>query len=110
MEKSDTTRGIVLMLVSALSAGIGQLFWKLSSTNSLYLLSGFILYGFGALVMIRAYRFGQLSVLQPVLSISYVLSVVLGSVFLGELVTIGKLVGVTLICIGVFCLARGDKA
>ena len=51
-------KGILLMIVAAVLACVGQLLWKLSVTNGiLYLLLGFGLYGLGALLMLIAYRY-----------------------------------------------------
>ena len=62
-------KGILLMLVSSICVCVGQLLWKLSATQGLiFMLAGFAFYGAGALIMIIAYKFGKLSVLQPMLS------------------------------------------
>ncbi len=76
-------KGILLMLVSSVCVCIGQLLWKLSAEEGiLVLLAGFAFYGVGAMVMILAYRFGKLSVLQPMLSLNYVLSILLAALVL----------------------------
>lgn len=59
--------------------------------------------------MIIAYKFGKLSVLQPILSLNYALSIVLGFVFLDETITALKVVGVLVIMSGVICIAGGDE-
>ena len=98
------------MTVSSICACVGQLFWKLAMERGmLIMLSGFLFYGIGALIMLTAYRFGQLSVLQPMLSLNYVLSIVLGSVILKESVTILKCMGVLIIISGVIMIAGGDS-
>lgn len=77
--------GIILMLVSSLMACLGQLLWKISTQGELlYLFCGFLLYGLGAIVMMVAYRYGSLSVLQPILSVNYVLSLLIGYFILDE--------------------------
>lgn len=97
------------MLVSSICACIGQLMWKLSAEQGLIImLLGFCFYGVGALVMIIAYRFGKLSVLQPMLSLNYVLSIILGAMVLKEQVTILKCIGVLIIIFGVVLIAGGD--
>lgn len=97
------------MICSSICACIGQLFWKLSSTQGIIImLLGFVFYGAGALIMIIAYKYGKLSILQPVLSLNYVLSIVLGFVFLHEPITILKIIGVLIITSGVICIAGGD--
>ena len=103
-------KGILMMLASALCVCVGQLFWKLSVDEGwLLLLAGFALYVIGALLMVVGYRFGKLSVLQPVLSVNYGLSVVLGFMVLGEAVTLQKCVAIIIIVAGVFLVAAGDE-
>lgn len=103
-------KGILLMLVSSICVCVGQLLWKLSATHGLiFMLAGFVLYGAGALIMIIAYKFGKLSVLQPILSLNYVLSIVLATFVLHEAVTLYKVIGVIVITCGVIMIAGGDE-
>lgn len=103
-------KGILLMLISSICVCIGQLFWKLSAENGIIiLLVGLCFYGVGALVMIVAYRFGELSVLQPMLSLNYVLSIFLAVAVLQEKITLLKCVGVLVIISGVIMIAGGDE-
>ena len=95
-------RGIALMVVSSLFACTGQLLWKLGATDGAWLvLVGFALYALGAVLMLVAYRFGELSVLQPILGLSYVLSLALGAWWLHEQVTAGRVLGVVAVVAGV---------
>ena len=98
------------MLLSALAVCLGQLFWKLYALQwGFYcLVLGFCLYALGALMMIVAYRFGRLSVLQPLLSVSYVLSVLIGYFILDETLTWVNLIGVCSIIGGVILIARSN--
>ena len=87
----------------------GQLCWKLGAiytefTIVLYLV-GFFLYGLGALMMTVAFRFGEMSVLHPMLSIGFVGSLFLGSIFLGENITLKKIMGILAILVGIFLLS-----
>lgn len=112
MKKSiqKNRKGILLMLISSICVCIGQLFWKLSAENGIIiLLVGLCFYGVGALVMIVAYRFGELSVLQPMLSLNYVLSIFLAVAVLKEEITLLKCVGVLVIISGVIMIAGGDE-
>lgn len=103
-------KGIILIIFSSICACIGQLLWKISIEKDLfYLLLGFLIYAIGAFVMIIAYRYGSLSVLQPFLSLNYVLSIFLGYFILDEIITIYKIIGVLLIIIGVLLIAMGDQ-
>lgn len=98
------------MLVSSLCVCIGQLLWKMSADMGIVvMLAGFLFYGIGALVMIVAYRFGKLSVLQPMLSLNYVLSIILAALVLKESITVLKCIGVMVIIGGVVLIAGGDE-
>lgn len=104
-------KGILLMILSSVCVCVGQLFWKLSAEKGiLMLLMGFGLYGIGALVMLIAYRYGKLSVLQPVLSLNYALGVILGAMVLNEAVSGVKWLGVLVIMAGVILIAGGDAS
>ena len=102
--------GIVLMILSSICVCIGQLLWKISTSqgNLSLLLIGFLLYGVGAIIMIVAYKFGSLSVLQPMLSLNYVMSIILAYIVLNEAVTLIKIIGVFIIMIGVILIGGGD--
>lgn len=107
-EKRKTSGlGILLMLICAVCLCTGQFIWK-SCEGLPPLVIGFGIYGLGALSMLCAYRFGSLSVLQPINSVSYVIAVVLGNIFFDEAITPRKILGIALIMIGVVFLARGD--
>ena len=98
------------MLMSSICVCIGQLLWKLSAEQGiLVMLIGFCFYGVGALIMLAAYRFGSLSVLQPMLSLNYVLSIILAALILKENITILKCIGVLVIIGGVVLIAGGDE-
>lgn len=98
------------MLISSICVCVGQLLWKLSEKNGIiFMLAGFCVYGVGALVMIVAYKFGKLSVLQPVLSFNYVLSIILAALVLKEEITFLKCTGILVIIVGVIMIAGGDE-
>lgn len=103
-------KGIYLMLLSSFCVCIGQLFWKVSANRGiLFLLIGFVFYGVGALVMLYAYKFGSLSVLQPVLSANYVFTVILAALVLHEDIGVIKLLGTIIIIVGVILVGGGDS-
>lgn len=108
-KKYSDKLGIFLMLLCAVCLSVGQFIWK-SYDGLLPLIVGFGIYGLGALSMLCAYRFGSLSVLQPINSVSYVIAAVLGSVFFQEAITAGKVLGIALIMAGVVLLAQDEVA
>ena len=96
------------MLLCAVCLCLGQFIWK-RYNGIAPLMAGFAVYGIGALAMLAAYRFGSLSVLQPVNSVSYVIAAVLGAVFFQEKVSFLRIAGILLIMAGVTVLAS-DKS
>lgn len=102
--------GIILMVISSVCVCLGQLLWKLSANNGLlFLLSGFVLYALGAIIMIIAYKYGSLSVLQPILSLNYIFGLILGVYILHESFNLIKLFGIIIIISGVILIAGGDN-
>ena len=53
-------------------------------------------------------RFGSVSALQPVNSVSYAVSAILGRVFFDEALTLGKAAGIAVIMAGVVLLAQEE--
>lgn len=104
--------GIVLMLLSAFFTSTGQLMWKLAPSNNsvilLYII-GILLYGIGALLMIVAFKFGEMSVLHPMLSAGFIIALIYGSIFLSEKIRWQSIVGTALIFIGMFFLGKSAK-
>ena len=98
-----------MMVASSLFVSFGQMFWKMFHTDGLWaLVLGFVLYGCGALVMIVAYKYGKLSVLQPMLCLSYVFAVFIAVFILQEMMTPLRLAGVAVVILGVVLIGGGD--
>jgi len=101
---------IPLMLLSALCLCLGQLVWKLMLEYDIsYLIGGFAIYISGAISMIFAYRFGELSVLQPINSMSYVFAAFLAVFILNEKIPTISIVGIILIVSGVIVIGTSSK-
>ena len=102
--------GILLMLLSSTMVATGQFFWKLAlGSVNLWLLLGFSVYGIGAVLMIKALKFGELSVLHPIMAFSYVVAFLLALVFLHESYSPRQTSGIFLIIIGVVMLGVNQK-
>ena len=106
-------KGIIIMIVSSFFTCIGQLIWELATLQNgeiiiLYYLAGFFLYVIGALTMLIALRFGELSVLQPMLSFGYIVSIFLGYFVLNEPITIRKVMGIVIIIGGIIILSKAE--
>jgi drug/metabolite transporter (DMT)-like permease len=70
-----------------------------------YVLSGFILYGLGAVVWLSVLAKWDVSKAYPLVGLGFVLTAIVG-VLIGEAVTLGRLLGVILISFGVILVGR----
>ncbi|WP_102264279.1 DMT family transporter [Mesobacillus jeotgali] len=97
----NNQKGILFMILAAVCTSTGQLFWKVSEGQlSWSLFLGLVLYGLGAITMMVAFRYGKLSVLHPLMSISYVLAILLGQWFLQEALSLINYMGILFIIFG----------
>ena len=109
---------VVFTLVAAIAqplfkTGANRLFANPTLTGLLTdvpLITGLVLYGFGSVLMILALRHGELSVLYPLISLSYVWVAILSVVIFHEAMTPLKIAGIATIIGGVATLGRGDRA
>ncbi len=110
---------MLLIVVFTFVAATAQVLLK-SATNALGehpslhalitcvpLFAGLALYGMGAVLMIVALKHGELSVLYPLISLSYVWVAILAIVFFNEHMNPLKLAGIVVIMLGVGVLGRG---
>ncbi|MGX7149003.1 EamA family transporter [Enterococcus ureasiticus] len=97
--------GIILILIAATLSSLGQLAWKFGADGTgsyailLYAI-GFLAAGAGMFFMMAAFRYGEVSILQPMMSLGFALSIVLGALFLNESITWYKLLGTGFIIAG----------
>jgi drug/metabolite transporter (DMT)-like permease len=102
-------KGIILIIFASLLTAYGQMLWKISNGSELkFIISGFVLYGIGAVLMIIAFRYGSLSVLHPMMSFGYIFVIILGKTILKELITPMHLVATFIIICGVVLIGGGD--
>ena len=90
--------------------GANRLFANLTVTGfltDLPLLVGLVLYGLGSILMILALRHGELSVLYPLISLSYVWVSILSVVVFHEAMPPVKIIGVATVIAGVAVMGRG---
>ena len=103
-------KGILMMVASSVFVSFGQMFWKMFHTEGLWaFILGLVLYAGGALIMIVAYKYGKLSVLQPMLCLSYVFAIFIGIFILQETMTLFRLAGIIVVVFGVIMIAGGDR-
>lgn len=76
-----------------------------SALTNKYVLGGFLLYGLGAIVWLAVLSKWDVSKAYPLVGLGFVITTVIGFL-IGEQVSMGRMIGVTLICGGVFLVAR----
>jgi uncharacterized membrane protein len=74
------------------------------------LMGGYCLYALSTVLLVLALRDGQLSLLYPVIALTYVWVTILSVAFFQETINPFKMIGITIIVIGVGVLGRnGEK-
>lgn len=81
--------------------------WKILSNLPLF--GGLACYGISTILLVLALRYGELSVLYPIIALTYVWVSILSVGFLGESINIFKFLGLVFIVVGVAVLGRKDK-
>lgn len=111
-------KNILLVIGATFFTTIAQFLFKLGSASfdlsfsgiiNFYIVPGFIAYGIAALLFIFALRDGELSVLYPIWSLSFVWITFVSLVFLNEIVTLIKWAGIFFIVAGISILGIGGK-
>lgn len=77
--------------------------------KNLPLFSGYFLYGLSTVLLVLALRKGELSVLYPIISLTYVWVLMLSTFVFNEYLNIWKISGVLLIMMGVGVLGRDGR-
>lgn len=76
--------------------------------TNIRLFAGYALYGLSTLLLVLALREGELSLLYPVIALTYVWVTVLSFVLFHETVNPVKMIGIAIIVVGVTVLGRSD--
>jgi len=73
------------------------------------LIAGYVLYGMNAFMLVLALREGELSMLYPIIALTYVWVTLLSYLLLGEKSNFYKNIGIATIVVGVAILGRGGR-
>ncbi len=113
-------RSLLMILVFTLLSAAAQVFLKFGTVQlklhptlaglltNFPLIGGMALYGIGAALMVLALRHGELSVLYPLISLSYVWVAILSVLVFGEVMNPYKIAGICVIMAGVGVLGMGS--
>jgi drug/metabolite transporter (DMT)-like permease len=81
----------------------------LAAVTSIPMIGGLALYGIGAAMMVLALQHGELSVLYPVISLSYVWVAILSVLIFHEHMNVFRIAGISVIIAGVAILGRSGS-
>ena len=90
-------------------ANHGLLDFVLATLRNLPLMTGYTLYGVSTLLLVLALRDGELSLLYPVIALTYVWVTALSFLIFHETVNPYKIAGIVSIVVGVAVLGRGGR-
>lgn len=71
---------------------------------------GFALYGMATVLMVAAFKYGELSILYPIISLSYVWVTILSLFILNEALNPFKVAGLLAVMLGVAVLGRSGRS
>ena len=110
---------ILLILFTTLLTSSAQILWKIGSATlsfnivniltNYYLIGGILLYIVGGVLLILSFRGGEVSVLYPIIAMSYIWVSLLSVKFLRETVNGWKGIGIILIIVGIVAIGYGSK-
>jgi len=106
---------IVLMVLCTLFTSIAQIFYKFGAMKlpaiftNYNLFIGLFLYAVGAVIFVTALKFGEVTVLYPIIATSYIWVSILSWLIFSDMINAYKLVGIASIFIGITTIAVGSK-
>jgi drug/metabolite transporter (DMT)-like permease len=78
----------------------------MKAATNLNVLLGLICYGLGFLVWLIVLAKAEVSYAYPLISLGYVFTAILARLMFGEAVTLTRMAGILVTCLGVFLIAR----
>ena len=118
-KKRNNSAGLAFFLAvfCTIFTAAGQILWKMgllktdSSWTSFFNLPfiiGFVFYGVGSLLLVLAFKKGELSLIYPIIAIGYVWVSLLSPYFFGDTMNLWKWLGVVIIIISISLLGWGN--
>lgn len=112
-------RSIILMIVCTAFTSTAQILYKMGSNKLSFdltsiltnwqIMLGLTLYALGAILVIVALRGGDVTVLYPIITTSYVWVAIGSNYFFREIISTLRWTGITLIIIGIITITLGQK-
>ena len=112
---------IILMVICTIFTAFGQIFFKFASENitfnilsilmNFHLILGLFFYGIALVLLIISLKGGEVSVLYPIIALSYVWVSIMSPLFFDtDFMTMSKWIGIVAIVLGISLIGWGaDK-
>ena len=112
-------RAVYLIVLFTFLAATAQILWKYATAaipehptlmdlaTNVRLILGLMVYGAGSILMIVALKYGELSILYPLISLNYVWVAIASVILFQESMNPLKIAGICVIMLGVAVLGRG---
>ena len=103
------------MVICTLFTSVAQILYKFGAERlpliftNYHLLGGLFLYAVGAVIFVTALKFGEVTVLYPIIATSYIWVALLSRSIFSEALGGFKLAGIVFIFIGITVIAVGSK-
>ena len=90
--------------------GADQLAWSFEGIfQNHFLLIGLSIYAFASIIMIIAFKGGEVTVLYPIIATSYIWVTILSIFFFNEVINIFRWIGVSSIFLGIVLISLGSS-
>ncbi len=119
VEAASRRKSVMLVFACTILGAAAQILMKIGMTHfrpdpialatNLPLVAGYALYGLNTLMLVLALKEGELSMLYPIIALTYVWVTLLSYLLLHEPPNLYKDIGITTIVAGVAVLGRGGK-
>jgi drug/metabolite transporter (DMT)-like permease len=110
-------RSIGLAIFATILIGVYQILWKIGMINfelnfislitNYPLILGFILYGFAAIIILFALKKEDVTIIVPILGLSYFIVTIYAFYFFNETLNLTKIIGMITLFIGVIFVGGG---
>jgi multidrug transporter EmrE-like cation transporter len=109
---------ILIVIFCTLFTSSGQIFWKFASSNldtfssiitNIPLILGFVFYGIGAVLLIIALKYADLSLIYPFIALSFVWVNIASIVLFRENISMVNWAGIISITLGVSLIGYGGS-
>lgn len=106
---------VVLILACTIFTSAAQIFYKFGAlrlpeiVSNYPLMIGFVLYAAGAVILVTSMKFGEVTLVYPILATSYIWVCIMSWLLFSESMNMAKITGIIIIFIGVTIIALGSK-